>query len=134
MRNLILLLLSSLTLSAAPIIIEAEDGVLQDVSVHTSQAGFSGSGYVADFSVDNSEVTVTVNAPAAGSYNLKIIYYDANSRKIQDVYVNGASSGQLVMEASNTFDTADIGGAALLEIAVVRSSLGRVDMSMLCHL
>ncbi|MBO2944385.1 hypothetical protein JJQ72_10435 [Paenibacillus sp. F411] len=73
---------------------EAENGSLTALSTSSSVSGYSGSGYV-DFdgsSGNNSSVSLTVQAPAAGSYHVTLRYYlnvNTSQSKLINVRANG---------------------------------------------
>jgi uncharacterized protein YjdB len=60
--------------------VEAENGTLSGTVVASSISGYSGTGYVTSFnnSENTDKVTMTINAPSAGSYTLRIRYLACN--------------------------------------------------------
>ncbi len=88
---------------------EAEDGLLSGVSIQTDYAGYSGTGYVANFSNLESQVTMTVVLPDSGLYTLVIWYGGFWGEKTQDILINGEPASSVVFPVSNTF-TATEGG------------------------
>jgi mannan endo-1,4-beta-mannosidase len=59
---------------------EAESGALSGVSIGSSVAGYSGSGYVTGFDVDTDKITIQANAPA-GMYELWVRYRSSSGKK-----------------------------------------------------
>jgi mannan endo-1,4-beta-mannosidase len=94
------------------IILEAELGALTGVQVATSIGGYLGSGYVTGFDNDGDKVTMTANAPIAGTYQLQI-RYNAGSYKEQFLIVNGASVGKVLLDATSGFELTQAGGVFL---------------------
>ncbi|MDT8433089.1 MAG: glycosyl hydrolase [Bacteroidales bacterium] len=94
--------------------VEAEDGVLTGVTVQTGETGYSGTGYVADFSGETDQVTVTVTVPSTGLYELVIWYGGFWGVKTQDLHINGEFASGIVFPASSGF-TSVAGGSCLLE-------------------
>jgi len=73
--NVILTLLSLIiSVLSKKVYYEAEDGKLNGITVFKELSGFSGKGYVGRFENPGNSVTVTVDAPATGMYDLSIIY------------------------------------------------------------
>jgi len=73
---------------------EAEYGTLTgSVSVLTAVAGFSGTGYTGIFQNDGDMVTVTFTLAAAGYYNIYLGYAAPYGDKINNLTVNGNSTG-----------------------------------------
>ncbi|MDO5560652.1 MAG: glycosyl hydrolase [Oscillospiraceae bacterium] len=83
--------------------VEFEDGTYgADSAFGSSIAGFSGTGYVDQ---QEGDVSVTVNVDATDIYELTIGYCLPSDRgsKIQDLYINGVSQGQVSFASSDTF-------------------------------
>ncbi len=94
---------------------EAENGVLNGVVVSSGNAGFSGSGYVTGFDNDGDKVTVAMNVPEKGFYQLIIRYNGHYGEKTQSLLINGGSPNSLVFPASSTFRNLDAGSFLLEE-------------------
>lgn len=94
-------------------IYEAEKGALKGVSISTSAKGYSGSGYVTGFDEEGDAITVTVNPPKAGLYQIKIRYNASKGAKQTNIFVNGSSAGIVDFPSTNGFK----------EIAVTKSIL-----------
>ena len=79
-------------------LLEAESAVLNGVTVQSSQSGYSGTGYVGNFSDSSQSVTFKVNAPETAIYNLAVgfgaIY---GTGKVANVAVNGQPAGSFTM-------------------------------------
>ncbi|MGL1934170.1 MAG: glycosyl hydrolase [Fibrobacterales bacterium] len=106
-----LVLFISLPLFSSPILLEAEEGLsTSSLTIESSLTGYSGSGYVGNFSGDTDTLTLTVEINSPGSYQLSIIYAAPFGDKTQIIQVNGQASGLLVTQQNNAFDTVSIGG------------------------
>jgi len=71
--------------------LEAEKGQLVDTSVAVSFPGYSGSGYVTEFTKDDSKVVLTFDAPG-GLYTLRIRFRTPSGAKGYDLKVDGEGS------------------------------------------
>ncbi|MCK5789090.1 MAG: hypothetical protein KAH32_08825, partial [Chlamydiia bacterium] len=97
---------------------EAEDAVLNNLSTGTGRIGYSGKGYVEILGADGT-MTFTVNAPSAGTYNLKI-GYNSDADKTQTVTLNGVNvthndvSG-VVFPVSKAWSTVSIPNLTFIE-------------------
>lgn len=93
-------------------VFEAEEAILNGVTVENSEPGYSGTGYVVDFGESDQSVTFTVDIPADSLYDLTVgygaIYGDG---KVANVLVNGEPLGTITMESG--FGEAN-GGKVLL--------------------
>ena len=97
---------------------EAEDGLLSaGITVATSPAGFSGTGYVTGF--DNSDakkVSISFNLPATGLYQLSVGYTSPYGFKVANVTVNEEkSTATFNPPASGNFGSSDAGKFLLLQ-------------------
>jgi mannan endo-1,4-beta-mannosidase len=107
------LLLWALKISCAQTIVpdataEAENGVLAGgAKVANTIAGFSGTGYVTNFTTSSDKVTVTMNVPSQGFYKLVIRYNSQN--KTQDLFVNGKGPSSVVFTNTSVFADVDAG-------------------------
>jgi mannan endo-1,4-beta-mannosidase len=87
---------------------EAEDGILTGgVSIASTIAGFSGTGYVTNFKSGSDKITVTMNIATEGFYKLMIRY--SSEYKIQDLFVNGKGPAPVVFPNSPAFTEIDAG-------------------------
>lgn len=90
---------------------EAEDGVMTgDVSIGTTNTGYSGTGY-ASFKSSGS-LTLTYNAATSGLYDLAIGYSSPDGDKKTELAINGQTS-EISLSASKNY-TEVSGGKALL--------------------
>jgi predicted alpha-1,6-mannanase (GH76 family) len=76
---------------------QAENGALQKLSTEATHAGFHGSGYVAGWNSDGQGVTLSVNVPAAGPYDV-VLRYAAVGDATRCVRSNGT-----VLEPNHAF-------------------------------
>ncbi|MCJ7819980.1 MAG: hypothetical protein MUP53_02155, partial [Bacteroidales bacterium] len=83
-------LLSFNILSAQSVKYEAEAGVLAGtISIQTSVAGYSGTGYVGRFENESDKVTFSITVAQAGNYNIYIGYAAPYGQKINYLNING---------------------------------------------
>ena len=83
---------------------EAERATLTNVGTATDHAGYTGTGFVDNFSTAGSGVSFTVNAPTAGSYNLVFRYGNGGSAASRTVAVDGVTSATPAFPALGTWD------------------------------
>lgn len=82
---------------------EAEYGILTGtLQISNSTSGFSGTGYVGNFTADGDKLTLNFNLTTAGIYNLYITYYTPYGQKTNDVSVNG-NTISVTFPLSNSF-------------------------------
>jgi hypothetical protein len=86
---------------------EAELATLTGVSVATSHAGYTGSGYVDGFDNSADRITFTVNAPSAGAYPLVIRYSGPYGEKFQTLLVNGTQVSACAVQFPSNANWAD---------------------------
>ena len=87
---------------------EAEEGMLQGVSVANTSPGYSGTAYVTGFDNDGDQLSVSIEVPAKGSYKLAIRYSNS-SDKIQDISLNGGFSFPVTFPDQQGFALTDAG-------------------------
>jgi len=105
----IFLLSGSLTAAAQSTKYEAENGTLTGaISVQTSAAGFSGTGYVGIFQNDGDAVSVTFTLAEGGWYRLWIGYAGPYGDKKNILGING-STAEASFPASATFSEVSFG-------------------------
>ncbi len=141
---------SSINANAQPLKYEFEDGILNGCKVcdyasldegasgnPVDLSGFSGTGYVY-IEQKNTSVTVTVDAPEDGLYELKIGYSEASdpNKKVQYLNVNGQNQGEVTFpyyegwaeitagyiplnKGSNTIEIASYWGYTMLDYLTV---------------
>lgn len=88
---------------------EAEDGILVGVTVQTTYPGFSGTGYVGNFSGDNDQLIMSCSLQDSGRYKLVIWYGGFSGTKTQEVLINGKSVSSVVFPASTVFTSIEAG-------------------------
>ena len=84
---------------------EGERAVLTNVITATDHPGYTGTGFVANFSTANSGVSFTVNATTAGSHNLTIRFGNGGSTATRIVAVDGVQVATPTFPALGTWDT-----------------------------
>jgi mannan endo-1,4-beta-mannosidase len=88
---------------------EAEDGVLVGVSVLSSNAGYSGTGYVGNFANEEDMVTMTVSIPKSDLYKIYIRYGGFSGTKTQDVLINGLPASSIIFPGTSEFTSIEAG-------------------------
>ncbi|KAK6354250.1 hypothetical protein TWF730_008662 [Orbilia blumenaviensis] len=101
------------TSSAQTTTYQAEDATLTGVTVGTSVAGFSGTGYIEGFDTAGDEIKFTVTSASQGLYDLKIIYNGPYGDKYTTVVLNGAGGGQVALPATTDWVTVSAGQVLL---------------------
>ncbi len=93
---------------------EAENGILSGaVTIANSISGYSGTGYVTNFTTSADKVTVTMNVPTTGMYQLVLRYSSPYGDKTQNLYVNGKGPTSVVFTKSTTFTDVNAGNYLL---------------------
>jgi len=88
--------------------VEAENGVRAgNVTIANSIPGYSGTGYVTNFTTTADKITVTMNVATQGFYKLVIRYNSQD--KTQDLFVNGKGPSSVVFPNTTTFSDVDAG-------------------------
>ncbi|KAI9050294.1 hypothetical protein LZ554_005461 [Drepanopeziza brunnea f. sp. 'monogermtubi'] len=75
---------------------EAEDGVLNGITVGTASAGFSGTGYVEGFDADADSLTITLYSETQALYDLVVRYAALSGGKQTKMALNGAGGAQII--------------------------------------
>ncbi|GAB3241353.1 hypothetical protein GCM10027346_36680 [Hymenobacter seoulensis] len=88
---------------------EAELGTLTGVQTVTTPAGFSGTGFVSEFDAATDQVSIQIDNPKAGLYQLGIGYTSPFGEKGYDLQVNGTKSSGLFAQTGADFRTAEAG-------------------------
>ncbi len=103
--------------SSDTIILEAEDGVYsENLSVVTSVLGYSGEGFLTDFSNEDDSVVVTTDSISSGSYEVYIGYTTSGwGEKACYVTVNYGSATSLVLDDAEVMAEAEFGTVKLKE-------------------
>jgi hypothetical protein len=93
MRSCLELALLGIVAFASAVIFEAEDGVMTGgLYVDTAVPGFTGTGYVTNWTDTSDTLTITVSGLAAGSYDISIVYNAQYGDKYTSVSVDGAAT------------------------------------------
>ncbi len=112
-RSFLPILFLSLTTQwayAQAIIYEAENGLLSGgCVVSTTTAGYSGTGYVTNFTQAGDGVAVTVTVSTAGMYAVSIRYNSTFGPKINDLTVNGNDQGGINFPQTTTWQVIQAG-------------------------
>lgn len=89
--------------------VEAETGVRSGgVIISNSVSGYSGTGYVTNFTSSSDKVTVTVTVPSKALYSISV-RYRSTQYKEQYFFVNSVASNNLVLQPSSIFTDVDAG-------------------------
>lgn len=83
---------------------EAENAILTNVGTASDHPGYTGTGFVDNFYTSGSGVSFTVNAPAAGNYNLTLRYGNGGSTATRTVAVDGATAASPTFASLGTWD------------------------------
>lgn len=112
---------------------EAENGTRTgNVTVSTTRTGYSGTGYVTNFTTSTDKISVTVNVASTAFYQIVIRYCSPYGNKNESVYTN-ANSGttSVVFTQNSTFGDA-IAGKYLLNAGTntitLQSEWGYLDI------
>ncbi len=82
---------------------EAEAGVLSGVETSAATEGFSGEGYVTGFDQPADHVSITVNAPEEGLYQLWVGYNGPNGEKFTQLSLNDEPFGDVKLQQTTAF-------------------------------
>ena len=104
-----LLTVLSFSLSAAPVIYQAENGTLNGTNIATALAGYQGTGYVTGFDNAGDYCQVTVNVASAGMYTITLGYAATMGPKINDLYVNGVFQAGVSFPSTSGFSSVTAG-------------------------
>jgi hypothetical protein len=75
------------------------------VALATSTTGFTGTGYLTNFSAEGAQVVFTVNVKSKGNYEVSLRYSNTTAASLS-VEVNGYAGAQVMLPASATWSTA----------------------------
>ncbi len=89
--------------------IEAEDGILQGTVKSNSRSGYSGTGYVTGFDADGDKVTMFVDVPRGGVYDLFVRYASPSGDKFNFIIVNDVNLGSVAFPITNVFQETKAG-------------------------
>ncbi|NIK77228.1 mannan endo-1,4-beta-mannosidase [Paenibacillus castaneae] len=87
----------------AIILYEAEEGLLEGTVVSQAAEGFSGKGFVTEFTDEHDQLTITVDAPKASLYNVFVSYRAPNGNKVAGLLLNGSPQGDIALEPTEKF-------------------------------
>ena len=115
MRVWIACWLSCISINIQAQTFEAEEGILAGTQVESQRPGYTGSGYVTGFDMDNDKVTMNVDVINAGVYELFIRYAGPYGEKFNFVFVNDLNLGSVQFLETMTFKETLIGKMFLEE-------------------
>ncbi|ORX76272.1 mannan endo-1,4-beta-mannosidase C [Anaeromyces robustus] len=92
---------------------EAEDGILDGVTVFNKHSGYSGTGYVGKFENKGNSVKVKVEVSKTGMYEMSIIYLGNMGKKINTLFINDLKVGEITFPETTTFVELKIGSVHL---------------------
>jgi len=95
------------------VVYEAENAVLNGVTVVNSSPGYSGTGYVGNFANDADSVKFIIPSDTAGLFNLQVQYQSPYGFKNTRMVVNGGSSAEIAFQQTDKFTLADAGKVLL---------------------
>ncbi|AQQ08838.1 Cycloisomaltooligosaccharide glucanotransferase precursor [Sedimentisphaera cyanobacteriorum] len=84
---------------------EAEDAIKFNTAVDNDHPGFSGEGFVDQFTGVYDSVSFYVKAVHSGSYNIKLNYASANESSRRTVIINGDSAGKIDLPILPNWDS-----------------------------
>lgn len=73
----------------AQLTFEAENAILTGTQIGTSHSGYSGTGYVTDFTQSGDKLTLEIDISSEGNYVIKIGYSSPYGDKTNDIYLDG---------------------------------------------
>lgn len=94
---------------------EAEDGLLDGTDVSQEAEGFSGSGFVTDFTDEQDTLTIQIEAPKSALYNVWVGYRAPNGNKVTGLALNGSAHGDLALAPTDVFTELKAGKMLLHE-------------------
>lgn len=106
--------ISVVSTPAAPVVVvdvsngakvEAENGFMSGVTIGTSPAGFSGSGFVQGFDTDGDKITVTVYSAKQALYDVVVGYAAIYGAKQTTMSLNGAGGAEVVLSDTTSAST-----------------------------
>lgn len=83
---------------------EAETEILTSVAVNNNHSGYTGTGFVDQFSTVNDGVSFIVNATTDDDYVLKFRYGNGGSDATRDVFVDGKYAGTVQFKSTGSWD------------------------------
>lgn len=97
------------------VIYEAEDGLLKGTVISQGVEGFTGTGFVTDFTEEEDQLTIQMEAPKTALYNLRVSYRAPNGNKVAGLLLNGNPHGDLTLGPNNRFTEINAGKVLLKE-------------------
>lgn len=92
-------------LYSAPLIYQAEDGIITGACfINNTYPGYQGSGYVDGFHNTSSSCSVIVNVPEEGFYNIFMRYVSEFGLKVNSLYINSNFYSDISFTAADTFN------------------------------
>jgi hypothetical protein len=116
MRSSLGLALLAFLSCISAVIFEAESGVLTgDLYIASDLAGYTGTGYVTNFTGTTDTLTISVTGLTAGNYDISVVYNAQYGSKYTSISVNGASSVEVSLANVTTeiWATSSAGSFAL---------------------
>ena len=101
----LLLGLAPLAGRAQTVRLEAEAATLKGPSVTTTIPGYSGTGYVADFSTTTDSLLFSYNVPAASRYDLRVGYTAPSGTRTTMLLVDGSGTNLSLPGSGQAFST-----------------------------
>ncbi len=96
-------LIFSPSLFSQSIVVEAEKGILQGVTVSNAVTGYSGSGYVTGMDNTGDKFSVIFSGTMKGRYDIVIRYIGNNGPKTQDIFINNTFYSNVFFPATNSY-------------------------------
>lgn len=114
---LALLAIASSASAQSAVIFEAEDGVITGgLYVDNEVPGFTGTGYVTNWTDTSDTLTISVTGLTAGNYDISIVYNAQYGDKYTSVSINGAATVETSLPniTTTTWATSLVGSFALI--------------------
>jgi hypothetical protein len=126
MRSFVKLAVSALVSSAAATVFEAELGTrVGGIYIDTAVTGYTGTGYVTNFTGTTDLLTISVTGLTAGKYDLSLVYSAPYGSKYTSVSVNGAAT----VEASMPNITTSVWATSLVGTYDLTAGTNTVSMN-----
>ncbi|MDA0196775.1 MAG: PKD domain-containing protein [Bacteroidetes bacterium] len=103
-------LISTIGLQAQTVRLEAEDGTFSGTTIGTAHTGFSGTGYVTDFTNEtNDSFSIEFDAEKAGNYKIEIGYSTPFGHKNNYIILDGAQIADQHFPATSDWTELEVG-------------------------
>ncbi|CAI6332666.1 unnamed protein product [Periconia digitata] len=99
--------------AAQTVTYQAESATLTGVTVGTSVAGFTGTGYVEGFDTEGDSITFAINSTKSQLYDLHVIYNGPYGDKYTNVVLNNLAGSQVFLPATTAWTTVSAGQVLL---------------------